>query len=90
MAKLWTNEKNWLIFLALLFYLLSTGLFIFMIKKSPLTLASSICSIAITVGSILIGLLYFHEKISNYQLVGIFLTIPVLILLTFPFQVFGK
>ncbi len=90
-AKLWAIKGGWIFYaVSILFYLVFSSLFILMVKKTSLSITAPLVAISMVAGSVLMGVFYFQEKLTTPQVAGILLSIPVLILLTFPFQILQK
>ncbi len=90
-GKFWAiSNRSWIFLLALTFYLVSASLFILAIKKSSLSISTPLATISVTIGSILIGVLYFQERLTTPQIFGIALSVTAIFFLTFPFQILQK
>ena len=90
-VKFWAiNQRSLFFALALITSLATIICFAFAVKKSSLALTAPLVSISIMVGSILIGVLYFQEKLTIPQFFGIGLAITAIFFLTFPFQILQR
>ncbi|MBU1089974.1 hypothetical protein KKF38_04255 [Patescibacteria group bacterium] len=90
-VKFWAMNQRPLFFaLALIASLATIICFALAVKKSSLSLTTPLAAISVTIGSVLIGVFYFQEKLTAPQIFGVALAITAIFFLTFPFQILQK
>lgn len=86
-AKLWVVQDKWYFYaLAATLFFIGGNLGIFAIKHGGIsitTFATQMLRLILASG---VGLLYFHEKLTTQQTIGMALAVPAIILLVFPFK----
>ena len=89
--KIWaTEEKQWILAIALFLFLVGNFLVAHAIKLTSLVDTISVVPFSTLTLSLLVGFFCFGERLATVQYFGLALAVVAITLLVFPFQILQK